>query len=148
MRTKASLFKLYLIAKDVCFKKKKRIWLSFLKKSFSSVVFYNNQTVYWTSFQANGIKIGPQHAATNATLAGNQGGQQAGGGCCWACFYFLAAWMGPTNLFVHPSLPPPAPLASTAIQLRHETCKLVSCCRRRLYPSNSCITLNKWLMFT
>lgn len=33
-------------------------------------------------FQANGIKIGPQHAATNATLAGNQGGQQAGGGCC------------------------------------------------------------------
>lgn len=33
-------------------------------------------------FQANGIKIGPQHAATNATHAGNQGGQQAGGGCC------------------------------------------------------------------
>ncbi|XP_010122439.1 PREDICTED: ras-related protein Rab-2A, partial [Chlamydotis macqueenii] len=32
--------------------------------------------------EANGIKIGPQHAATNATLAGNQGGQQAGGGCC------------------------------------------------------------------
>uniref|UniRef100_A0A674HL34 RAB2A, member RAS onco family n=1 Tax=Taeniopygia guttata TaxID=59729 RepID=A0A674HL34_TAEGU len=43
--------------------------------------------------------------------------------------------------------PFPAPLASTSIQLRHETCKLVSCCRR-LYPSNSCITLNKWLMFT
>ncbi|XP_025778354.1 ras-related protein Rab-2A [Puma concolor] len=32
--------------------------------------------------EANGIKIGPQHAATNATHAGNQGGQQAGGGCC------------------------------------------------------------------
>ncbi|KAM8949581.1 ras-related protein Rab-2A-like [Lycaon pictus] len=32
--------------------------------------------------EANGIKIGPQHAATNATYAGNQGGQQAGGGCC------------------------------------------------------------------
>ncbi|XP_048363305.1 ras-related protein Rab-2A [Sphaerodactylus townsendi] len=32
--------------------------------------------------EANGIKIGPQHAATSATLAGNQGGQQAGGGCC------------------------------------------------------------------
>ncbi|XP_061477652.1 ras-related protein Rab-2A-like [Rhineura floridana] len=32
--------------------------------------------------EANGIKIGPQYAATNATLAGNQGGQQAGGGCC------------------------------------------------------------------
>uniref|UniRef100_A0A8D1Z2A2 RAB2A, member RAS onco family n=2 Tax=Sus scrofa TaxID=9823 RepID=A0A8D1Z2A2_PIG len=32
--------------------------------------------------EANGIKIGPQHAATNATHAGSQGGQQAGGGCC------------------------------------------------------------------
>lgn len=32
--------------------------------------------------QANGIKIGPQHAATNASHGGNQGGQQAGGGCC------------------------------------------------------------------
>uniref|UniRef100_A0A3B3RSP2 RAB2A, member RAS oncogene family n=1 Tax=Paramormyrops kingsleyae TaxID=1676925 RepID=A0A3B3RSP2_9TELE len=32
--------------------------------------------------EANGIKIGPQHAATNATLTGNQGGLQAGGGCC------------------------------------------------------------------
>ncbi|XP_049637924.1 ras-related protein Rab-2A isoform X1 [Suncus etruscus] len=32
--------------------------------------------------EANGIKIGPQHAATNATHACNQGGQQAGGGCC------------------------------------------------------------------
>lgn len=32
--------------------------------------------------EANGIKIGPQHAATNATHAGHQGGQQAGGGCC------------------------------------------------------------------
>lgn len=32
--------------------------------------------------KANGIKIGPQHAATNATLTGNQGGLQAGGGCC------------------------------------------------------------------
>ncbi|CAO2624442.1 Ras-related protein Rab-2A (Fragments), partial [Lemmus lemmus] len=32
--------------------------------------------------EANGIKIGPQHTATNATHAGNQGGQQAEGGCC------------------------------------------------------------------
>ncbi|XP_057382703.1 ras-related protein Rab-2A [Balaenoptera acutorostrata] len=32
--------------------------------------------------EANGIKIGPQHAATNATHAGNQGGQQARGCCC------------------------------------------------------------------
>lgn len=32
--------------------------------------------------QANGIKIGPQHAATNSSLPGSQGGQQAGGGCC------------------------------------------------------------------
>uniref|UniRef100_A0A4W5L2Y7 RAB2A, member RAS oncogene family n=1 Tax=Hucho hucho TaxID=62062 RepID=A0A4W5L2Y7_9TELE len=32
--------------------------------------------------EANGIKIGPQHAATNSTLSGSQGGQQAGGGCC------------------------------------------------------------------
>ncbi|XP_007447387.1 PREDICTED: ras-related protein Rab-2A-like [Lipotes vexillifer] len=32
--------------------------------------------------EANGIKIGPQPAATNATHAGSQGGQQAGGGCC------------------------------------------------------------------
>ncbi|XP_057574604.1 ras-related protein Rab-2A-like [Hippopotamus amphibius kiboko] len=32
--------------------------------------------------EANGIKIGPQHAAANATHRGSQGGQQAGGGCC------------------------------------------------------------------
>uniref|UniRef100_A0A8C1WDW8 RAB2A, member RAS oncogene family n=1 Tax=Cyprinus carpio TaxID=7962 RepID=A0A8C1WDW8_CYPCA len=32
--------------------------------------------------EANGIKIGPQHAATNSTMGGSQGGQQAGGGCC------------------------------------------------------------------
>uniref|UniRef100_A0A8C8I5E4 Ras-related protein Rab-2A n=1 Tax=Oncorhynchus tshawytscha TaxID=74940 RepID=A0A8C8I5E4_ONCTS len=32
--------------------------------------------------EANGIKIGPQHATTNSTLSGSQGGQQAGGGCC------------------------------------------------------------------
>ncbi|KAJ7338863.1 hypothetical protein JRQ81_012765 [Phrynocephalus forsythii] len=38
--------------------------------------------VFDVNNEANGIKIGPQHAATNATLGGNQGGQQAGGGCC------------------------------------------------------------------
>ncbi|XP_038665371.1 ras-related protein Rab-2A isoform X2 [Scyliorhinus canicula] len=32
--------------------------------------------------EANGIKIGPQHAATNASHSGGHGGQQAGGGCC------------------------------------------------------------------
>ncbi|XP_036699173.1 ras-related protein Rab-2A-like isoform X2 [Balaenoptera musculus] len=32
--------------------------------------------------EANGIKIGPQHAATNATRAGSRGGQQAGESCC------------------------------------------------------------------
>lgn len=37
---------------------------------------------YCVFLQANGIKIGPQHAATNSTLASGQGGQQAGGGCC------------------------------------------------------------------
>lgn len=33
--------------------------------------------------QANGIKIGPQHPTPSSTLSGSQGGQQAGGGCCW-----------------------------------------------------------------
>lgn len=38
--------------------------------------------VFYLCSQANGIKIGPQHAATNSTMGGSQGGQQAGGGCC------------------------------------------------------------------
>lgn len=38
---------------------------------------------FLVSTQANGIKIGPQHPTTNSTLSGSQGGQQAGGGCCW-----------------------------------------------------------------
>uniref|UniRef100_H3AX48 RAB2A, member RAS onco family n=1 Tax=Latimeria chalumnae TaxID=7897 RepID=H3AX48_LATCH len=32
--------------------------------------------------EANGIKIGPQHAATNASFTSTPGGQQAAGGCC------------------------------------------------------------------
>lgn len=46
----------------------------FMKKIQEGVFDVNNE--------ANGIKIGPQHAATNAAHAGSQGGQQAGGGCC------------------------------------------------------------------
>lgn len=38
--------------------------------------------MFYLCVQANGIKIGPQHAATNSTMGGSQGGQQAGGGCC------------------------------------------------------------------
>lgn len=39
--------------------------------------------VEYSCFQANGIKIGPQHSPTNPSLpgAGGQGGSQ-GGGCC------------------------------------------------------------------
>ncbi|XP_057573593.1 ras-related protein Rab-2A-like [Hippopotamus amphibius kiboko] len=50
--------------------------------------------VFGINNEANGIKLGPQHAAADATHAGSQGGQQAGGGCCSVCFYCLAAQKG------------------------------------------------------
>ncbi|XP_017748965.1 PREDICTED: ras-related protein Rab-2A [Rhinopithecus bieti] len=51
--------------------------------------------------EANGIKIGPQHAATNATHAGNQGGQQAGAAAVESVL-LSSCPTGPTHLFFHP----------------------------------------------
>lgn len=50
--------------------------------------------------QANGIKIGPQHAATNSTMGGSQGGQQAGGGCCWALPFTLQSSPAPLTFLL------------------------------------------------
>lgn len=61
-------------------------------------------TKFHLCVQANGIKIGPQHAATNSTMGGSQGGQQAGGGCCWALPFTLQS-----------SPAPPAPYVSTGL---------------------------------
>ncbi|KAM6177815.1 ras-related protein Rab-2A-like [Rhynchocyon petersi] len=44
------------------------------KKIQEGIIDINNE--------ANGIKIGPQHAAAVAAHTGSQGGEQAGGGCC------------------------------------------------------------------
>ncbi|EHB07157.1 Ras-related protein Rab-2A [Heterocephalus glaber] len=68
------------------------------------------QGVFDINNEANGIKIGPQHAATNATHAGNQGGQQAGEAAVESVLTVQWPKQG-YSLMISPSAPAP---------LRHE----------------------------
>lgn len=64
-------------------------------KTAKSIYEKIQEGVFGINNEASAMKIRPEHAATNVTHAGIQGGQQAGGGCfCWDTFYCLVRTRG------------------------------------------------------
>jgi hypothetical protein len=51
-------------------------------KLFPFPFFDDSKAIFSSPFQANGIKIGPQHSPANPNLPAGQQGGSSGGGCC------------------------------------------------------------------